>query len=81
MSIASSIWNIVLGIIISIYLLMDKENSLTRKKVVTSLFNEKHTTIILDLANRTNLTFASSLVENRRFTDYWDFNLYHLSYF
>ncbi len=59
MSIASSIWNIVLGIIISIYLLMDKEKFFgLGKKVVTSLFNEKHTTIILDLANRTNLTFG-----------------------
>lgn len=59
MSIASSIWNIILGIIISIYLLMDKEKFFALgKKVVTSLFNEKQTTIILDLANRTNLTFG-----------------------
>ena len=59
MSIASSIWNIVLGIIISIYLLMDKEKFFGLGKiVVTSLFKEKHTTIILDLANRTNLTFG-----------------------
>ena len=59
MSVASSIWNIVLGIIISIYLLMDKEKFFALgKKVVTSLFNEKHTTIVLDLANRTNLTFG-----------------------
>jgi len=59
MSVASSIWNIILGIIISVYLLMDKEKFFALgKKVVTSLFNEKHTTIVLDLANRTNLTFG-----------------------
>ncbi|MEE0880919.1 MAG: AI-2E family transporter [Turicibacter sp.] len=59
MSVASSIWNIILGIIISVYLLMDKEKFFALgKKVVTSLLNEKHTTIVLDLANRTNLTFG-----------------------
>ena len=59
MSVASSIWNIILGIIISIYLLIDKEKFFALgKKVTTSLFNEKHTAIILDLANRTNLTFG-----------------------
>lgn len=59
MSVASSIWNIILGVIISIYLLTDKEKFFALgKKIVTSLFNSKHTTIILDLANRTNLTFG-----------------------
>ena len=59
MSVTSSIWNIILGIIISVYLLMDKEKFFALgKKVVTSLLNEKHTTIVLDLANRTNLTFG-----------------------
>ncbi len=59
MTFASSVWNIILGIIISIYLLIDKENFFALgKKVVTSLFDEKHTSIILDLANRTNLTFG-----------------------
>lgn len=59
MSVASSIWNIILGIIISVYLLMDKEKFFALgKKVVTSLLNEKHTTIVVDLANRTNLTFG-----------------------
>lgn len=59
MSVASSIWNIILVVIISIYLLTDKEKFFALgKKIVTSLFNSKHTTIILDLANRTNLTFG-----------------------
>lgn len=59
MSVASSIWNIVLGIIISIYLLIDKEKFFALgKKVTASLFNEKHTRVILDLAKRTNLTFG-----------------------
>lgn len=40
MSVASSIWNIILGIIISVYLLMDKEKFFALgKKVVTSLLN------------------------------------------
>ena len=59
MSVASSIWNIILGVIISIYLLKKKKKFFALgKKIVTSLFNSKHTTIILDLANRTNLTFG-----------------------
>ena len=59
MSVPSSIWNIVLGIIISIYLLIDKEKFFALgKKVTASLFNEKHTRVILDLAKRTNLTFG-----------------------
>lgn len=59
MSVVSSIWNIILGIIISIYLLMDKERFFALgKKVVASIFNEKWTNIIIDLANRTNLTFG-----------------------
>ena len=59
MSVASSIWNIILGIIISIYLIIDKEKFFALgKKVTASLFNEKHTRVILDLAKRTNLTFG-----------------------
>ena len=45
--------------IISIYLLIDKEKFFALgKKVTASLFNEKHTRVILDLAKRTNLTFG-----------------------
>lgn len=56
---ASSVWNIILGIIISIYLLIDKEKFFALgKKVTKALFNEKNSTIILDLADRTNQTFG-----------------------
>lgn len=59
MSFASSVWNIILGIIISIYLLMDKEKFFALgKKVTKALFNEKHSEVILELANRTNETFG-----------------------
>ena len=59
MAFASSVWNIILGIIISVYLLVDKEKFFALgKKVVVALFNDKHANIILNLANRTNLTFG-----------------------
>ena len=59
MAFASSVWNIILGIIISVYLLVDKEKIFALgKKVVVALFNDKHANIILNLANRTNLTFG-----------------------
>ncbi|MDB8565678.1 AI-2E family transporter [Turicibacter sanguinis] len=59
MAFASSVWNIILGIIISVYLLVDKEKFFALgKKVVVALFYDKHANIILNLANRTNLTFG-----------------------
>ena len=59
MAFASSVWNIILGIIISVYLLVDKEKFFALgKKVVVALFNDKHANIVLNLANRTNLTFG-----------------------
>lgn len=59
MAFASSVWNIILGIIVSVYLLCDKEKFFALgKKVTVALFNEKHSNIILELANRTNLTFG-----------------------
>ena len=63
MAFASSVWNIILGIIISVYLLVDKEKFFALgKKVVVALFNDKHANIILNLANRTNLTFGKFIV-------------------
>lgn len=53
MTFASSVWNIILGIIVSVYLLVDKEKFFALgKKVTVALFNEKHSNIILELANR-----------------------------
>jgi len=60
--VASSIWNIVLGLIVSIYLLIDKEKfcALSRK-ITCALFNEEHSQVAIDLAHRTNDTFGKFL--------------------
>ncbi|RDY24577.1 AI-2E family transporter [Romboutsia maritimum] len=59
---ASSIWNIILGLIISIYMLIDKENFYALgKKMTFALFNEKHSSKILELTHRTNNTFGKFL--------------------
>ncbi|EQK38610.1 hypothetical protein C671_3341 [[Clostridium] bifermentans ATCC 19299] len=60
--VASSIWNIVLGVIISIYLLIDKEKFCALgRKVVCAVFNEKHSKRILQLVDRSNDTFGKFL--------------------
>ena len=60
--VASSIWNIVLGIIISIYLLIDKEKFCALgNKLIYALFNEKHSKRILELVDRSNDTFGKFL--------------------
>lgn len=61
-SIISSIWNIVLGIIVSIYLLLDKERfKALSKKIVASIFSEKNTSRILKLARRSDNIFGRFL--------------------
>ncbi len=58
-SIASSIWNILLGLIISIYLLIDKENFCAlNKKITYALLSKKHAEIVIKLAHRSNETFG-----------------------
>lgn len=58
-SVASSIWNIILGIIISIYLLIDKEKFFAlSKKLINSLFDKKKANTILLLTQRVNFTFS-----------------------
>ena len=60
---ASSVWNVVIGIIISIYLLGGKERFLaSTKKTVYSLFNEKGTNRILEIGTRANRIFGRFLV-------------------
>ena len=60
--IASSIWNIVLGIIISVYLLIDKENFFAiSRKITCALFSEKTANRIFELTHRTNETFGRFL--------------------
>ena len=58
-NILSSIWNIILGIIISTYLLIDKEKffGLGRKTVI-ALFSEKTASKIIELTHRSNDIFG-----------------------
>ncbi len=57
--IASSVWNIILGIIVSIYLLIDKENFCALgRKIIFSLFNKEHSRKVLELVHRSNDTFG-----------------------
>ncbi|WP_353094300.1 AI-2E family transporter [Tissierella praeacuta] len=61
-SILSSVWNIVLGIIVSIYLLIDKEKFLgLSKKTTRALFSEARANRIIELANRGNNIFGKFL--------------------
>lgn len=60
--ILSSVWNIVLGIIVSIYLLIDKERFLAlSKKTTRALFSEERSDRIIELANRGNNIFGKFL--------------------
>ena len=61
-SVASSVWNIILGLIISIYLLIDKEKfcALSRK-ITCAIFNERNSKIAIELAHRSNDTFGKFL--------------------
>lgn len=60
---ASRIWNVVLGIIISVYLLIDKEKLCAlSKKITYGLFNKKHADKIVELVERSNYTFGRFLI-------------------
>lgn len=60
--IASSVWNIVLGIIISVYLLIDKENFFAiNRKITCALFSTKTANRIFELTYRSNETFGKFL--------------------
>ena len=59
----SRIWNIVIGIIVSIYLLIDKEKLCAlSKKITYGLFNKKHADKIVELVERSNYTFGRFLI-------------------
>ncbi|MGL5348494.1 MAG: AI-2E family transporter [Peptostreptococcaceae bacterium] len=61
-TIASSVWNIILGIIISIYMLIDKEKfAASTKKVVYAMFSKQNADTIVELGNRSNDTFGKFL--------------------
>lgn len=56
---ASSIWNVIIGFIISIYFLLEKEHFLAiNKKIVIALFSERSSSRIIELTQRTNLMFS-----------------------
>ena len=60
--VASSIWNIVLGIIISVYLLIDKEYFFAiNRKITCALFSDKMASRIFELTHRTNEIFGKFL--------------------
>lgn len=59
MSFLSSIWNIVLGLIVSVYLLIDKERFYAiSKKMVSAMFSKKTSDRIMELTHRSNDTFG-----------------------
>lgn len=61
--IASSIWNIVLGVIISIYLLIDKEKFCAMSKKVTyAIFFKNAAEKIIEITHRSNDTFGKFLM-------------------
>ena len=61
-TVASSVWNIILGLIVSIYLLIDKEKfcGLSRK-ITYAVFSKEHAAIAIDLVHRSNDTFGKFL--------------------
>ncbi len=60
---AMSIWNVVLGIIISIYLLTDKKKLLgTSKKAIYGLFGKKHADRFVTLLSRSQKIFSQFLL-------------------
>lgn len=59
----SSIWNVILGFIISIYLLKDKENLCAlSKKITFGVFKETTANEIVSLVSRSNHTFGKFLI-------------------
>lgn len=63
MSITSSIWNIVLGIIISIYILIDKEKfHALSKKISYGIFSKRRANMIIKIAEKVNDTFGKFIV-------------------
>ena len=62
MAVISSLWNIVLGVIVSIYLLKDKEKFFAiSKKITYAVFNREHSYKILELTHRANKIFGKFL--------------------
>ncbi|MGG7145090.1 AI-2E family transporter [Clostridium nigeriense] len=61
--IASSIWNVILGIIVSVYLLIDKEKLCALcKKVTYGLLTEEYAEGLIRLFHKSNHTFGRFLI-------------------
>ncbi|AOR23103.1 AI-2E family transporter [Clostridium taeniosporum] len=61
--IASSIWNIALGMIISIYLLIDKEKFCAMSKKITyAIFRKNAAEKVIEITHRSNDTFGKFLI-------------------
>jgi len=62
-SIASSVWNIILGLIVSVYLLIDKERfTALSKKVTYGLFPTKMANKFIELGKRCDSTFGKFII-------------------
>jgi len=60
---ASSVWNVILGIIVSMYLLSDKEGFLVAsKKLMIAFFKNRQTQYVFKLTQRANDIFGKFLV-------------------
>ncbi|MDR0879761.1 MAG: AI-2E family transporter [Clostridioides sp.] len=58
----SSIWNVLLGIVVSVYLLISKENFCgLSKKILFSLFSERVSVKVVEIMDRSNETFGKFL--------------------
>ena len=62
MTLGSSILNIIIGIIVSIYILIDKEKFIAlSRKITFSIFSQERSKRIVELARRSNDTFGKFL--------------------
>ncbi len=60
--IAASVWNIVIGMIISIYMLLEKERFIALgKKLTYASLSRNHANVVIDLGRRSNDTFGKFL--------------------
>lgn len=60
--VASSVWNIILGLIISIYLLIDKHKLCAlNKKITYAIFPEGAANKVIEITHRSNITFGKFL--------------------
>ena len=60
--IAASVWNIILGLVVSVYLLIDKENLCAlSKKITYAIFSERAANKVIEITHKSNVTFGKFL--------------------